>query len=128
MLLRALMASCALVVSACATAPAPNGGVRQHLADTWKPPSSGPVKVAFFDADDTLRETKDGRVLLLPNRADALRGLARDGYLIAIASNQGGIAAGHVSAADVDAGFIETVRLIKAGGGDVHWLDYADAR
>ncbi len=118
------------------SAGAVDGLARRRLAATYLAPGKGPVKVAFFDADATLRvalsggATADGPgdVALLPNVARTLGRLSREGYLIAIVSNQAGVSAGRISLEDADAALEETVELIRKGGGDVHWVDFAERK
>ena len=63
------------------------------------------MKLAIFDKDGTLIAPKIGAKfvdhpedqILLPGVADGIQSLAADGWAIAIASNQGGVAAGHKS-------------------------------
>lgn len=108
---------------------------RRKLSSTYAY-AGGPVKVAFFDADDTFRTSRSGAVsangprdvALLPGVADAMKRLAADGWLIAFASNQAGVADGHVTLADADEALAYAADLIRAAGGDVHWIDFAEAR
>jgi D-glycero-D-manno-heptose 1,7-bisphosphate phosphatase len=61
------------------------------------------MKLAIFDKDGTLTTTASGEQfvqhpqdqVLLPGVAEAIAALSADDWAIAIASNQGGIAAGH---------------------------------
>lgn len=95
-----------------------------------------PVKVAFFDADSTLRVSLSGSVsangprdvMLLPFVADKLRSLANEGYLIAIVSNQDGVRQGYVTLQDADAALAYTRDLIRRAGGETHYFDLAEAR
>jgi DNA 3'-phosphatase len=108
---------------------------RQRFAPSFAPPT-GPVKVAFFDADSTLRVAPSGKVsangptdvALLPGVADTLKGLHEAGYLIAIVSNQNGVEYGHVSLNDADAALQHTISLIRQAGGEVHTYDFAEAK
>jgi DNA 3'-phosphatase len=108
---------------------------RRKLSSTFSY-QGGPVKVAFFDADDTLRTAPSKKVsangpkdaALLPGVADELKRLAAAGYLIAIASNQNGVEQGYVTLADADEALAYTADMIRALGGDVHWIDCADKR
>ena len=109
---------------------------RQQLASSYRPPAQGPIKIAFFDADSTLRVSLSGKVsangpkdvALLPQVGAALKQLHDEGYLIAIVSNQMGVEMGHVSIEDADAALAFTVDLIRQAGGDVHWVDFAEKK
>lgn len=109
---------------------------RRKLASTFRYAGSGPVKVAFFDADSTLRVSRSGEVsanaeddvALLPFVADKLKALADDGYLIAVVSNQMGVLYGHVSIEDADAALQRTADQIRSLGGEVHYVDFAEKR
>jgi DNA 3'-phosphatase len=108
---------------------------RRKLADTFSYAGNGPVKVAFLDADSTLRVSSSGSVSangptdvrLLPFVADRLKELADDGYLIAIVSNQAGVQYGHVTMETADSALMHTVDLIRAAGAEVHYVDYAES-
>lgn len=101
----------------------------------FTPPADGKIKVAFFDADSTLRVSKSGSVsangptdvALLPGVAKKLAELAKDGYLVTIVSNQQGVQFGHVSLADADAALQHTIKLIREAGGTVHGYHFAEA-
>ncbi len=107
---------------------------RVLTADYLPPDDISQIKVAFFDADSTLRVSKSGSVSanaiddvkLLPYMAANLRALADRGYLIYIVSNQGGVAAGVVTLATADGALRQTVRLIRESGGVVHGYDFAE--
>lgn len=109
---------------------------RRALSDCYQPPATGPIPVAFFDADSTLRVSKSGNVsanhpedvILLPGVAEKLRKVAAEGFLIAIASNQGGVAAGFVKLEDADGALRYTIELLAAQGAPVHYYDFAEAR
>jgi D-glycero-D-manno-heptose 1,7-bisphosphate phosphatase len=66
------------------------------------------MKLAIFDKDGTLVAPKSSAKfvqhpedqMLLPGVAEGIAALAADGWAIAIASNQGGVAAGHKSLND----------------------------
>lgn len=108
---------------------------RRKLADTFAYAGTGDVKVAFFDADSTLRVSASGTVSandgkdvrLLPFVAERLQQMASEGYLIAIVSNQAGVQYGHVTIEEADAALMYTADLIRAAGGEVHYVDYADS-
>lgn len=82
-------------------------------------------KAVIFDFDDTLRTvvggdykypTKPEEIQILPDRAEAIRYLRERGYLILGASNQSGIAKGHLSMEQAKACFEHTVQAV--GGMD----------
>ncbi|MCX6125794.1 MAG: hypothetical protein NTV34_13760 [Proteobacteria bacterium] len=95
------------------------------------------VKVAFFDADSTIRVTRSGApaanaaddVMVLPLVATRIAKLNTDGYLVAMVSNQGGVGAGYVSATDAAAGLLEATKKVSQVGiqhkVDAHF-DYID--
>ncbi len=97
-------------------------------------PGPGPVKIAFFDADGTLRVAPSGNVsansasdvAILPMVAAKLALLASDGYLLAIVSNQGGIQQGHVTFAAADAALRRCMTLLAKKGGVFHYYDFAE--
>ena len=109
---------------------------RRTLAPAYLPAGDGPVKVAFFDADSTLRVSRSGNVSangprdveLLPGVPERLKVLAAEGYLLAVVSNQGGVAAGYVSLENADAALAYTVRLLARHGAPMHYYDFAEAR
>ncbi len=108
---------------------------RRTLRAGFTPTGDGPVKIAFFDADSTLRVSKSGSVsassardvLLLPLVAERLASLSQDGYLIAIVSNQGGIPK-FVSLADAEAALRYTIHLINQQGTPVDYFDLAETK
>jgi DNA 3'-phosphatase len=117
--------------------PAPAAGLaRQQLAASYQRPGPGAIKVAFVDADSTLRVSLSGSVsangpkdvALLPNVGPSLKQLVDEGYLIAIVSNQAGVEQGHVTLQDADAALQYTVELVRQAGGEVHWVDFAEAK
>lgn len=116
-----------------AEAPAELG--RRRFAPSYRAPADGKIKVAFFDADSTLRVSLSGSVSangprdvkLLPWVGPKLRELASAGYLIVIVSNQNGIPR-HVSLENSDAALNYAVELIRAEGGEAHYYDFAEKR
>ena len=106
---------------------------RRKLMDNFAH-AGGPTQVAFFDADSTLRVSKSGSVSannaadvhLLPAVAEKIKELVDEGALIAIVSNQSGVQFGHVSLDDADAALQLTADLVRAAGGDVHYVDFAE--
>lgn len=108
---------------------------RRKFADSYRFPQDGAVKVAFFDADKTLRVSLSGSVsangpkdvMLLPWVSGTLAALARKGYLIVIVSNQAGVPK-RVSLKDSDAALSYAVELIRREGGEAHYYDFAEKR
>ncbi len=105
----------------------------QTLASSYVKPARGRVKIAFFDVDGTLRVTRSGNVAadhandvaLLPGAAEKISSLARQGYLVALVSNQGGVASGFINRAIAESGLRNTARLLSALGAPVHYYDLA---
>ncbi len=91
------------------------------------------IKVAFFDADSTLRVSKSGSVsandpqdvYLLPCVADRLKLLAENNFLIAIVSNQGGVPK-VIPYSTAEGALLTTVNLIAELGGMIHYYDFAE--
>ena len=106
---------------------------RRTFASSYRPPAKGRVKVAFFDADSTLRITRSGGVAadsghdyaLLPGAAAKMKQLSRDGYLIAVVSNQAGVKAGFINKQIADGGLRNMARALSAEGAPVHYYDFA---
>ena len=74
----------------------------------------------FFDRDGTLMRdveyaARPEQVELLPGAADAVRELARDGFLILLITNQSGIGRGFFSPDDYDRVHARLVALLAAG-------------
>jgi|CXWL01.1.fsa_nt_gi DNA 3'-phosphatase len=108
---------------------------RRRISESFQFDGNEAVKVAFFDADSTLRVSPAGGVsakdpkdvMLLPWVGPKLAELVRQGYLIAIVSNQAGIPK-HISLENSDRALAYTVELIREQGGDVHYFDLAEYR
>lgn len=107
---------------------------REIVRDTFASAANGAVKVAFFDADSTLRIAPSGSlsannptdVRILPNVPKVLKMLNENGYLIYIVSNQNGVSAGHVSCETAEGALQYTISEIKKAGGFVHGYDFAE--
>jgi len=94
------------------------------------------VKVAFFDADSTLRVSLSGSVsangekdvMLLPFVARRIAELNEKGYLIMIVSNQGGVAKGILPIETADKALKYMVDLIQEDHPEasIHYIDFAD--
>lgn len=107
-------------------------GRRQFLTRNFKLESKF-LKVAFFDADDTIRKTKSGKpapdgpedVALLPGIAKKIKKLNEAGYLVVLVSNQAGVQYGK-SIENIDLAFLETIRLLRLEGAEVNYYDFAE--
>lgn len=94
------------------------------------------VKVAFFDADATLRIAPSGEVsaqnendvFILPNVAERIADLSRQGYLVAIVSNQGGVSRGKTSMEQAEKALLKTISLIRTQNpqAKIHYFDYSE--
>ncbi|GEM_PF-796216 len=131
----------ALVLSLCVPAFAADDiirppAARRELSDRFVPPATGPVKIAFFDADSTLRVAPSGApapnfatdVALLPMLEQPMQKAERDGYLIAVVSNQAGVAAGYLTLEQAEAAMQNTVCGLASRGIAIHYYDYADQK
>lgn len=93
------------------------------------------VRVAFFDADSTLRVAPSGSVsanaatdvAILPMVAPKLAELDKQGYLIAVVSNQLGVAKGYVSFETADGGLRTMMAQLASNGATIHYYDFAEA-
>lgn len=100
------------------------GFTRVEKVDFVRRPSSGTHKALILDFDGTLRRdakelggayhypVRPNEVQVLPGRADVLRRYLADGYRLFGASNQSGVAKGHLTVADAIACFKETARQL----------------
>jgi D-glycero-D-manno-heptose 1,7-bisphosphate phosphatase len=99
------------------------------------PEGSEPIKVAFFDADSTLRVSKKDAVTatskddvdVLPFAAKAIRGLNDQGFLVAIVSNQGGVSAGKTRYDVAEGALLLTAAKLGDLGARVNYIDFAEA-
>ncbi len=107
---------------------------RRSLGGSFAPGKGrGRVKVAFFDADSTLRVSKSGSpsadsahdLVILPMVAKKLKSLANKGYLIAVVSNQAGVNDGYVTKQIANSGLRNMCRLLSKAGAPVHYYDFA---
>jgi len=98
------------------------------------PDGNAKFKVAFFDADSTLRVSKSGEVTansptdvnVLPFAGREMARLESEGYVIAIVSNQGGISAGHTTLETAEKALALTISKLHAFGAHVHYFDFAE--
>ncbi len=106
--------------------------------DRYKCPDTEKVKVAFFDADSTLRVAKNYTVSangptdvnILPFVGPKLGELNAQGYLVAIVSNQGGITSTPPAIKEevAAAALMHTAGQIGLLGGRVDWVTYAPGK
>lgn len=116
----------------CAPKSAPTS--RRDLEQYACPAGDAGIKVAFFDADSTLRVSKSGSVSangpedvnVLPFVAPRIAELNDQGFLVAIVSNQGGVASGHVTFAVAEGALLFTAEQIASLGGRVDYVDFAE--
>ena len=106
---------------------------RAVLSNEYALPADGKVKIAFFDADWTLRTTKSGAttpidskdVVLLPFVAEKVREFSAQGYLVAIISNQPWVPK-RIPAKVAEKALAYTAELLAGAGAVVHYIDYGD--
>ncbi len=108
-----------------------------HAADlsTYACPASEKIRVAFFDADSTLRVAKSGAVSanaaddvdVLPFVGSKIGELNKAGYLVAIVSNQMGIQQGKITAEASEAALSLTARGLGELGGRIDYIGMAPA-
>ncbi|MFC2074838.1 HAD-IIIA family hydrolase [Bdellovibrionota bacterium] len=92
------------------------------------------VKVAFFDADSTLRVSKSGSpsanykkdVVVLPFVAPKIRELNNQGFLVAVISNQGGVSKGFISRDVAEGALLFTAHQLARMGAKVDYFDFAE--
>jgi DNA 3'-phosphatase len=107
---------------------------RRSMSAVKCPLANAPAKVAFFDADSTIRVSKSGNVTadsatdvnVLPFAAREIKRLTSEGYVIAVVSNQGGVAAGHQTLATAEKALALAVSGLKRMGARVHYFDFAE--
>jgi DNA 3'-phosphatase len=108
---------------------------RRRLSSKVKcPEGDAKLKVAFFDADSTIRVSKSGAVTadsatdvnVLPFAARELARLSREGYVIAVVSNQGGVGSGHQTFATAEQALALAISKLAVLGGPVHYFDFAE--
>ncbi len=108
---------------------------RRKLDPSFQPSDVARIKVAFFDADSTLRVSRSGApsannandVVTLPGVAKAIARLAQSGYLVVIVSNQGGIPR-FISLENADAALVKVRELIQKEKAlaQIHYHDFAE--
>ncbi len=106
----------------------------QRLHRSFVPPAARKIRVAFLDADSTLRVSKSGLmspnkpsdVALLPMIGPKIANLVKQGYLIAVVSNQGGVEKGYVTKDAANRALRKTCKLVsKQPGCAIHYYDFA---
>lgn len=103
--------------------------------DKYVCPATDKVKVAFFDADSTLRVSKiysvsangPKDVAILPFVGPKIGELNQQGFLVAIVSNQLGIQQKKVEEGVARAALMYTASQIGRLGGRIDWIGYAPA-
>lgn len=99
------------------------------------PQGKAGIKVAFFDADSTLRVSKQNGVTanavddvdVLPFAATTIKGLNKQGYLVAIVSNQGGVSVGKTTFEVAEGALLTTAKKLGQLGACVNYIDFAEA-
>lgn len=107
---------------------------RRELSFTC-PKGKALIKVAFFDADSTLRVSKQNGVTanavddvdVLPFAADFVKARSKEGFLVAIVSNQGGVSAGKTTFEVAEGALLTTAKKLGKLGGRVNYIDFAEA-
>lgn len=107
---------------------------RRALDPSSCPAAGGQARVAFVDADSTLRVSRSGAVTansiddvyLLPFAADAIARLNAEGYLVAIVSNQLGASRGYVTAAVAEGALRATAGRLSLLQAQVDYIDFAE--
>lgn len=107
---------------------------RKTISGLFKNPQEGKVKIAFFDADSTLRVAPSGApsanfgtdVAILPFLARPLIDLEKKGFLIAIVSNQAGIEKGYVTLKSANDALAYTVEQLARQKIRIHYYDFAE--
>jgi DNA 3'-phosphatase len=118
----------------CCAAPPTYAKTRQSLDAYTCPAGGAKSKVAFFDADNTLRVSRSGAptantkddVFILPFTATTIAGLNKDGYLTAIVSNQGGVASGQTTLEVAEGALVYVASHLNDLGARIDYLDFAE--
>ncbi|MDR9466916.1 D-glycero-beta-D-manno-heptose 1,7-bisphosphate 7-phosphatase [Marinospirillum sp.] len=86
------------------------------------------TKLLILDRDGVINQDSDAFVknadefIPLPGSIDALARLYKAGWILAIATNQSGLARGKFTQADLDAMHSKLLRELQAVGGDLHHI------
>jgi DNA 3'-phosphatase len=118
----------------CETDCPPSPERRQSLEHYDCPAGDADVQVAFFDADSTLRVAPSGAVSanavedvhVLPFAAARIADLNRQGYLVAMVSNQMGVSQGHITLEVAEAALVFTARQLARQRARVDHIDFAE--
>lgn len=84
-----------------------------------------PTQLVILDRDGVINQDSDAYIKSLdewiayPNAIEAIARLSRQGWLIAVATNQSGIARGLYGQTELDAMHAEMHRQVKAAGGSI---------
>jgi DNA 3'-phosphatase len=108
---------------------------RRQILDSSFVITDSKVKVAFFDADSTLRKSKSGKFIvgepsdveILSGVVEKIKELNAQGYLIAVVSNQGGVPK-QVSYENADQTLLATLQMIRDQGAVIHYYDFAEGK
>jgi DNA 3'-phosphatase len=104
-----------------------------ELSRAFRLPPDGRVRIAFFDADWTLRTSRSGATtavtpddeILLPFVAEHLKPLTERGYLIAVISNQGWVPS-RISPESAEGALAHLAEMLEAQGVKVDYFDFAE--
>lgn len=106
--------------------------MRPHDLGAYECPT-GPIRVAFFDADATLVVAKSGseftngiRVDVLPFVGSKIAQLNRDGYLVAVVSSSVGVDQAPSALGEAEEMLAATANLVGQMGGRIDYLAMAD--
>jgi D-glycero-D-manno-heptose 1,7-bisphosphate phosphatase len=86
------------------------------------------TKLLILDRDGVINQDSDAFVkntdefIFLPGSIDALARLYKAGWILAIATNQSGLARGLLSQEDLDAMHSKLLHALHAAGGDLHHI------
>ena len=126
----------ALALSVAVTSHAAELSRRKFLSEGYSTRGSM-VKVAFFDADSTLRVSLSGSVsannptdvMILPFVAERIAELNEKGYLVMIVSNQGGVGR-QITIETADGALKYATELIAKQNpkAKFHYIDFADKK
>lgn len=108
---------------------------RRSLTAVKCPAGTAKAKVAFFDADSTIRVSKSGVVTavsatdvnVLPFAAKEIKRLAAEGHVIAVVSNQGGVGTSTAKYTVAEKALALAVSRLRKLGAPVHYFDFAPA-
>jgi DNA 3'-phosphatase len=109
---------------------------RRSLEAYECPADAEAIPVAFFDADSTLRISRSGTptasheedVYILPFVAPTVASLHEQGYLVAIVSNQGGVAAGITPFEVAEGAVVFVASQLEQLGAKISYVDFADQK